>query len=802
MELDGRHLGHPAFVDEDLRGYFPSKPRLNAGVHMVPIDREGVLFLGGESDVVMRGVGFRQLLTEIKPLLNGELKVQAILAGLPQWPELQVLDLLGNLYFNGILENGPVEPDEPSDTLTFIGRFCDTTRFNRNRYEAHARLGCGKVMICGPAHPMARAVEDLREAGVDAVVCREPTKAELSDTSLCVGVHVAGTEQELGEFFALADDSGVDALYAGFGDDAWQLGPVFVPHKTLGYIDLTDQGLTMGSAEEVPGLALGMLIQYILCFLSKVSPVVLIDRLVRFVGPIGAVRRTSHVMARYSARAADEEHHGLLGYLTAVSQPPKRFCPPKSYQRHYLPENMALAARPQATLLGSRSVKLPDPKGVIAEGAGGTQIDLGGLSVVLKAGFGEGLDESTGVGSARGHERENGGNGVRRRLAPTGGNLRSPECFLIVREIEGLAAGVYRYNASANALENIEAPVATLLDCFERGADEPAAVYVGVFGDLGKVRVKYGLYGLSIVCYDAGIAAQYVRIGARAIGVPVKDVPFAEGGLLVDLLGLPRMQPSLVFVEALGLGRIRLGTDVATPEGFVAQINRLSKLPVESGSGFRRDQRGEVCWPWAGEIQTTKGALASVWKLIEGRRSVRSFGRCLVSKGAVAALCGGALAHFSEAVRALGIGDSGTRVFVVVGDGVADAGPGIYRAAWVAGAWDLVKEVSLRDQEEVGQLTNQVSVGKAPVIVVPTIRIDSVLAQRGVRGFVLALANGGGVVAEMWIEAVRLGLVGVAYGGLIESELRSRVPSIGERDLALLAFAFGHRPQGKDGDAD
>ena len=773
-------IGYAVLRDEELRHRFPARPRMNLGVEAIPVGRDGILFLGAESDVLMRGVGFRQLFGEMLPLLDGEREASVVVRALGHWPEHRVHALLGNLFFNGLLEEGPDQDEISSPTLRFIGRFCDSTRIHSNRHEAYAHL-CNTVFaVFGPEQAAEAIAADLRQAGSQAAPCRTSDDVP-ADTKFCIGLHVQANDLALAAFFDTAHRKGVDALYAGFGEGAWQLGPLFVPNRSLGYSALKEQSLTLASSSKAQGLPLAVIAQHALCLAAGVLPTSLIDRMIRFTCRRKNVYRSNHFMARVSKPEGDP--HGVWRYLTGISQPPKRFASPKQYQQHYQPRNIKLSSQPQAPMAGAKTMPLPPSQ---PDAGIGERLDAVALGRILKTAFGNRAE-----GPLAG-----------RRLAPTGGNLCSPEAFLVVRQVAGIPSGVYRYNAADHALEKLASAIDMPMRLFEPAAAGRSQVYLATLGNLAKVRVKYGLYAFSIVGYDGGIATQYVRAILRVVGVAVRELPFVDGGPLISCLGLPQLDTTHVFLEALALGAVSLSASDSSPEQIQVKINDTGRL--SSRSPRRRQQRNAALESAPGlssRRPANPSAVEEFFSMVASRRSVRTFARRAVSQSALTALCDSGLSHFSHRLDTMGL-CADRRLYVVVGDGVEDMTSGVYQVRPSPGGSVLFElDSRLQGQLDVARMVNQRNVGQAPVIIVPVVAIDDVLDEFGIRGFLLSLVVAGAVVGQLWLDALRHGLAGLAYGGLVESEFRALAPSLGREHLAMLTLAIGnpHQAQSSGG---
>ena len=760
-------VARAVYADPELQRHFPTHPRLNSGVQAVPFGRDGVLLLGGESDVVMHGAGLRHLLNDLLPLLNGEREAERIAEDLGR-PVADVETLLGNLFFNGLLEDGPAFGlSSQSPTLEFLGQFCDATRLNRNRYLAFDRLCRATFALLGPDDVVHGVAGDLRETGAEALVCQKADDMPAGG-AFCIGFHTKEGEDAVGSFFDLAYRRGNDALYVGFGHDEWQLGPLQIAGHSLQYGDWKEQAATLGQARRASRVAVALATQHAVCVAAGVTSASLLDRFTRF----GGGRTTTRTLERITS--ATKEGRDIFAYLSAVAQPPSRFLPPKSYQLHYQEANVRLSAEPLPRLTGCVSVPLPRDGDPIPTDRKSFGVRL--LGRILRTAFGY-----------------RGGPRSQERVAPTGGNLSSPVAFLVVREVEGVAPGIYRYNGRTHALEKMAGALDIPTRILERMGT--AQVYVITFGDLVRVRSKYGAYALSVVGYDSGVAMQYVRSVCSVVGLPQRELPFVDGGLLSACLGLPQLDASLVFVEALALGRTmssaegpqleRLVRQVSTTRGPVTLKNEAAKVWNVEGprqdSGFYRDLKG-------------------LSNAIMGRRSVRTFGTDPVPLRRLLTVCDVALAHFDARLAAL---DSAlaARLYVVVGEVVEETAPGIYRVERTAsGRVELRAECQLEGQSDVTRLVNQHNVGQAPVLLVPVVAIVDVIERLGPRGFMLVLAIAGAVIAQAWLDAIATGLVGLAYGGLVESELRVRTPSLDRSGLALLTLALGcpdSRPGGR-----
>ncbi|HXZ92849.1 MAG TPA: SagB/ThcOx family dehydrogenase [Burkholderiales bacterium] len=109
-----------------------------------------------------------------------------------------------------------------------------------------------------------------------------------------------------------------------------------------------------------------------------------------------------------------------------------------------------------------------------------------------------------------------------RRTAPSAGALYPLELFVVAGSVQGLAAGVYRYQPATHQLASVAAGD-------RRGALAAAALAQSWIGDAPAILVvagverrttaRYGARGVRYVHMEAGHAAQNVLLQAVALGL-------------------------------------------------------------------------------------------------------------------------------------------------------------------------------------------------------------------------------------------------------------------------------------------
>jgi SagB-type dehydrogenase family enzyme len=117
------------------------------------------------------------------------------------------------------------------------------------------------------------------------------------------------------------------------------------------------------------------------------------------------------------------------------------------------------------------------------------------------------------------------GYGYRRlplRTFPSSGGLQSPEVYLSVQAVQGIAPGMYHYHPVDGALELMrEGQHATMLAAlsFQQAFILSASVLFLITGCFERLRWKYGQRAYKYMCMDAGYLGQNLYLVAEALGL-------------------------------------------------------------------------------------------------------------------------------------------------------------------------------------------------------------------------------------------------------------------------------------------
>lgn len=138
-----------------------------------------------------------------------------------------------------------------------------------------------------------------------------------------------------------------------------------------------------------------------------------------------------------------------------------------------------------------------------------------------------------------------------RRTAPSAGATYPLEVYLVAGEVEGLAAGVYRYRPGRHRLEavtddDIRLPLAAA--AWGQGWLRRAAAVVAIAAVFERTTARYGKRGERYVHMEAGHAAQNLLLQATALGLGAAPVGAFSDTLVSRLLRLPDGESPLYLI--------------------------------------------------------------------------------------------------------------------------------------------------------------------------------------------------------------------------------------------------------------
>jgi SagB-type dehydrogenase family enzyme len=176
-------------------------------------------------------------------------------------------------------------------------------------------------------------------------------------------------------------------------------------------------------------------------------------------------------------------------------------------------------------------------------------LPLAALAALLRGGYG-----------VLGPDPLEGGGAFLRRPVPSAGGLYPLELYLLVNRVEGLAPGVYHFDAEGEALEEVPTK--------DWRAAAPDVFYTWPFVDQAPVilclsavfprtQKKYGARGYRYILLEAGHVAQNLCLLAVEAGLDTLCMGGYRDTALNRLVGLRVPEEGIVYTIAVGLAQAR-----------------------------------------------------------------------------------------------------------------------------------------------------------------------------------------------------------------------------------------------------
>jgi SagB-type dehydrogenase family enzyme len=417
---------------------------------------------------------------------------------------------------------------------------------------------------------------------------------------------------------------------------------------------------------------------------------------------------------------------------------------------------------------------------------------------------------------AAGVTARRGGNAL--RAAPSSGALFSSELYVLAREVDGLAAGVYHYDPDQHRLDALGALPAVSGAPTADDADA-AIIATSIFRRTGY---KYRDRAYRYVTADTGHLLENLRVAGHAAGMQAQLAARFDEAQLARAIGVDGVEEGVLAVMALRRGdgapggQFRhsdtapsvmasakprpcpnvgtdpgvqmgpcpnVGTDPrgaaprfvappaapATALGLTGVVQRATSLRLASDAAA-----GTVI-----ALPPPQAASVPAARVITGRRSQRRFHADPVPLAALSSMLADMAqpAQLSDAVR----------IHVVVNrvDGLA---PGVYRYL-ARHALERVRSGDFAAAAQSAALSQEV-IGGAAVVLVLSAEREPMLAE-GARGYRQGFLEAG-MVSERWLlGAVARGLAACPVGAFYDDEAAALIGVDRQRQWVLHFAALG-----------
>lgn len=523
-QLSAVHLASATANDPQFR--LPERPCIAEGIVMTWTPR-GLMVEGTGTRRSLTGRSARQILPDLLPLLDGS-RTLAELAELMRLDSEHVHAVLLLLYSCGMLQEGPhPELAQRDDQYALLSRLLDTTRVNASAAEAQTRLDTTLIAVVAPEPFAGTLAAHLRASGMTTGASKSVGAVDPT-----VGLAVVWVDQDnetdARSACAVLYQEGIPVLLVGSDPDGLSIGPFSdAGHGACPTCCLSSWQIgPPNGGREFGQTAAALTAIEVVALVSRVgTPISLHGRTITDL----ATGRSEMALA---ARRPGCPHCGdpsvALGdpsvayrFEHLVAFPDRRFVNPRDHQHHFESANVALQYDTKDA--GGRDThELPAPSGIaprssqrrlrlwwrgrepvrpeIKETSG--RLALADVATVLALGFGLKTQPVE-------NERV-------LRWAPTGGNLGSPQAYLVVHDVDGIEPGVYAYLPVGHQL-------AVLSDTPPWPRTEGTSATVVMTGAIRRVAKKYRTFAYRVVHLDAGCALSHAALAARGLNLTIAN---------------------------------------------------------------------------------------------------------------------------------------------------------------------------------------------------------------------------------------------------------------------------------------
>lgn len=766
--------------DADILVQVPHRPRIIRELIAFPYDAESLLVVGAGARKLLSGPVCKLLLRDLWPRLDGTADLGQLRAEVTGAGNLD--EVLALLQRSDLVESGGEPPVAglPADVDSFLGRHVAIGGRFESREQAAARLHDAVVVVLAPEADSGELVERLCASGFGAVFPADDPRASEVEPSHYL---VVGDDAGLAERIArIPKNSRAKVLLGRVSGGGAAIGPLVLPSRSpclacsvRAIADAARPGETSDRA-----FCLELLVQHLFGAVTHTVPSQLYGVSITHAEVDGQwVQRKISVcrtpgcadcgLGGFPALAEGSDEAKAWRILNSTMLPPWELLSRRTHEGHYSAANAALTKQADETFDGEAW-----PLAMSVEALAGA--DARGLDALAKTGLA--LQLAYGYVS-----REV--DGVRRtkKVAPTGGGLRSPEAYVYFRAVAGIADGIYRYTPRGHQLQCVEADVDVLAleSALGRKLPSQCAVVIGIAG-AKKLWPKYKALSNRLSLLDAGVAQAYVHDACWALGVETHECTDWRSELLLRMLQLPtcRRYFDIGSVTLLGFAEPACearGAEAPDGDAYVG-LGRSLGAPGRYGRADPRRWLPDHADPFDAYVETAVQ-----------RAATRVFAPDPIEREACARLVR-AIHERDESLRASGAEPGHPRLMLVNNL----ASPGFPRGMYVANEdGELALQQSITDSAEIVECFNQRSIGSAPLILVAAADIDALLREQGAAGPAVGITRAAGLLAHAWLAARVMGMEGCLAGGFIEPELRARMGLDGYGCFPLFALALGAR---------
>ena len=775
-----------SIIISDAEFSLPTLPYFPPEFLVLPFGETGLLFEGAGSIQVINGRGARAFLPKLLPRLDGKTPVDVLAEAFSGVAARSVVDAIALLYSRGLIEDGFAQTDPADRDLgAFLGRNVDETRANANRGQAIARLAKTRVQVIGTGAFADRVGAALSGSGLHRVIRGGTIDPDEAHPDFVVAAFSQNDPADI-EHFWTAWHAGIPIIHAALTPDAVEIGPLFLPLSSACYdcfravvkprtepnppaFDPADAGFWAG--------VVALQVHHVISRVGKVSLHhtchVYAPHRGRMLTDIAKVARLPGCKScgLGDCRPIETDPDSIVWRLhnATNSFPPKSLQNPKDYQNHFTATNIGLSSKAPLPWYGTVRSTLPaarDRLGAPAWSARSAlgELDATRLSTILRFAFGERPERSG------------------RRLAPSAGGLSSPDVFLVIRDVEGMQPGVYRYDPPSHALDQLRSiPDALLAATIGILVAALPPVIVFATGMTEKVSKKYGDMAFRFAQLDGGVIKLYLHDIATTLGIPFKQYPDVREGALMDALSIPLVACRYIptFTAGLGASPVELDPAALDQQSYVHDLIELACLPPARPVRRRPP------------LDTDIGNGRELADIIQQRRAARDFGEQPVDENTLIQI-GLVVCNADGALEAAGGLHVRMRLWAAVLDG-EQSGPVYSVRQFDQGLQSWCIKRRGVPQDEIAPAVLQRLLSKAPVILFITADFEHAVSHHGARGYREALSRAGSMAARSMLAAEAQGLIACPWGGITDDSWADILTIDRYTDCPMFGVSIGHK---------
>lgn len=431
--------------------------------------------------------------------------------------------------------------------------------------------------------------------------------------------------------------------------------------------------------------------------------------------------------------------------------------PPPAFKRY---PNAPEVALPRPRMNGRPTSEALSTLAPAAVASG--RVDMAAIADVLFSAAGVTRDEGT----------------FKLRASPSSGALFPAELYVLARDVEGLAAGLYHYDSERHLLERLsEAHVRALeLGVVDAGALDRSPAIVAVTAIFRRSGQKYRDRAYRYIAADIGHLLENMRIAAAEAGSVARFVARFDESRVASVLGVDGIEEgpmALVSLEApgsegalssslsppipSGLTRYRPAPPPEGDEGTLgptALAHRATSLQLIEEPSASEDEGPRMALP------PPMASIRPVRESIFARRSRRNFSREPLPVAELSSVLG-------HVTRAAPLYSQAPRLHVIV-NRVSGLEPGVYR--YEPGSHALIRtRAGAFAGEAASAALSQEVIGAAHAVLVTTFD-RAALDAEGARGYRHAFFEAGMRAERVYLEAESRGLGACSVGAFYDDD--------------------------------